>query len=100
MCSFAGFADYQYAATAEGGGEACVGPYGAESEPLLLVPPAFSQREQPVDYAFRNFRAADARPPDGAAAPGASLPATGGRLLIGGPPSPDPLSDPHSVPIP
>ena len=84
--SFTGLADYQYAATAGGGGEACIGPYGAESEPLLLVPPAFSQRDQPVDYAFRNFRAADGRPPDGAAGPGASILATGGLLLTAGPP--------------
>ena len=77
LLSFTSLADFQYSATASiGGGEAAVGPYGAESEPLLLVPPAFSQRDQPVDYAFRDFRAADGRQTYSAAAP-SGTPATG-----------------------
>ena len=80
LYSFTGLADYQYVATAKAGGEACVVPYGAESEPVLLVPSAFSQQDQPVDYAFRDFRASDGRQADGASALGGSLLAAG-RLL-------------------
>ena len=79
ICSFTGLADYQYAATARADvGEPSVGPYGAESEPLLLVPPAFSQHDQPIDYAFRDFHAGDGRQADGAGTPGGSQLATGG----------------------
>ena len=56
-------ADYQYVAAGEAmtaaDAEESLGPYGTDSEPLLLVPPAFSQRDQPVDYAFRDFLAGD-----------------------------------------
>lgn len=79
---FTGLADYQYVAAGEAfaaaDGEESIGPYGAESEPLLVVPPTFSQHDQPVDYAFRNFRAGgDGKPGDGAGAAAGLLPSPG-----------------------
>ena len=55
-------ADYQYVAAGRNVSlvaEERVGPFGAEEEPMLLVPPTFSPHDHPLDYAFRNSRTTD-----------------------------------------
>jgi hypothetical protein len=58
-------ADFQYVSADRRPPESCgpraaerVGPYGPETEPLLVVPPSFSRVDLPLDYAFRGHHAA------------------------------------------
>lgn len=61
--TFTGMADYQYLpvdASVQGSASCTsAGPYGEEILPLLCIPPLFTKSDVPLDYAFKQFKAAD-----------------------------------------
>lgn len=61
--TFSGMADYQYLPLdpSASGTASCTtaGPYGEETQPLLIVPPLFTKTDMPLDYAFKQFKASD-----------------------------------------
>ena len=61
--TFTGMADYQYLPQDPScsGTASCTsaGPYGEETQPLLVVPPLFTKTDMPLDYAFKQFKASD-----------------------------------------